>query len=86
VIVGLLAIPGVGGLRFVILRDHEGVFLGGIVVRKIVVRKFNGRAVLLGYLKVSRRRGRAQLAFEYGQSRLSGAVECQSKMRGPRPR
>src|SRR5208282_5021567 len=43
VIVGLLAIPGVGGLLFVILGDHESVFPGGIVFRKI-----DGRAVFFG--------------------------------------
>ena len=87
VIVGLLAIPGVGGFGFVILRDHEGVFPGGIVVRKIVVRNIvfrniNGRAVLLGNLKLSGRRGRAQFAFEYGHRCLAGAVEFHAKMRG----
>src|SRR5208337_2909748 len=59
VVVVLLAIPGVGGLLFVILGDHESVFLSGS-------GQIDGRAVFLGNLKWSGGRIRAQLAFENG--------------------
>src|SRR5260370_33483592 len=78
VILGLLAIPGVGGFGFVVLGDFESVFLGriavGSVLLKIVLRKINGGGVFFGQLKFSRRGGCAQLAFECGQRFRDGVV------------
>src|ERR1022692_1583007 len=88
-IVGLLAIPRIGGIVVVIPGDRKSVFLrlSGLVIRKIVIRnvvlgKAYGCAVLLGNLKLSGGGGRAHFAFENGQSCLASAVELHAKVRG----
>ncbi len=47
-VVGLLAVPCVGGFRVVVLGDDDRIFLGGI-------GKVNGGAVLLGNVELGRR-------------------------------
>ena len=86
-IVGLLVIPGIGGLGFIIFGDDESVFHRGIVLRwvilwRVVIGEIDGGAVLLGNFELSRRAGGSQFAFEYGHSRLARAAELHAEMGG----
>ena len=67
VILGLVAIPSIGGIIVVILGEHEGIAAGGlgggvvcrIMVGRVVLRKSEGCAVLLGEFELSRGAGGA---------------------------